>query len=180
MANHVLSLDVPTIMTGCVLKVVDTSVYATGLPITCPTLHITLPGYSFSKELSVTENFNLNITACDLGTQTSGCGTTYIDLPDGIWIIKYSLSPSDQLYVEYNHLRITAALKKYEKALCALNLANCDPTAKVKDKLRQLQYIRTLLDAAKAAVEYCHEPMRGMDIYNYAVKLLDKINCVNC
>lgn len=64
--------------------------------------------------------------------------------------------------------------------MCALNLANCDPTAKVKDKLRQLQYIRTLLDAAKAAVEYCHEPTKGMDIYNYAVKLLDKINCVTC
>jgi hypothetical protein len=36
------------------------------------------------------------------------------------------------------------------------------------------------LEAAKAKVEFCHEAQKGMTLYNYAIKLLNKIDCVNC
>ena len=37
-----------------------------------------------------------------------------------------------------------------------------------------------LLDAAKAKVEFCHNPSAGMDLYEYAKKRLDKMDCTVC
>jgi hypothetical protein len=180
MANHVLSLEVPTVMNTCILSVNDTSVYSNIVPITCETLNVTVPGFGYSNQIDVTSGFNLILTACDLQLQTQQCGQTYAELPDGIYIIKYSVSPNETVYVEYNHLRITKALNRYNKALCNLDIAACEPTAKVKEKLEKLRMVRMYLDAAKAKVEFCHEPQKGMTLYNYAIKLLNKLDCVNC
>lgn len=181
MANHVLSLEVPDVLNTCIIKLFDTSVYATGMPVVCPTLDITVPGFNYASELSVTPGFNLTLTACDLGLQSNGCDTSeYANLPDGVYIIKYSVSPNEFVFVEYNHLRITQALNKYYNILCELDVADCDPPAHVEEKLKQLRAIKTFLDAAKAKVEFCHEPDKGMRIYNYALKLLNKIDCKNC
>jgi hypothetical protein len=180
MANHVLSLEVPTVMNSCILKIFDTSIYTTMLPVTCPTLNITVPGFGYSVQLDVTENFAETITACDLQLQTVDCGTRYSDIPDGIYIIKYSVSPNDQVYVEYNHMRITQALIKYNKVLCDVDAAACDPPFQIKQKLEALRLINMYLQAAKAKVEYCHEPQKGMSLYNYALKLLNKLTCTNC
>ena len=187
MANHVLSLEVPTISNACIMTVMDTSVYSDMIPIICPTLNITVPGFSSSAEISVTPDcvactngFMLTLTACDLNLQFVDCGTTYVDIPDGVYVIRYSVSPNDIVYVEYNHLRITKALDLYNKVLCTLDVAACDPPVKVKERLQELRMIKMYLDAAKAKVEYCGEPDKGMTIYNYALKLLNKMNCINC
>jgi hypothetical protein len=180
MANHVLSLEVPTVMNSCIMKLFDTSVYTPLLPVTCPTLNITVPGFGYSVQLDTTENFAETITACDLQLQTVDCGTVNYDIPDGIYIIKYSVSPNDQVYVEYNHMRITQALIKYNKVLCDVDAAACDPPAAIKKKLEALRLINMYLQAAKAKVEYCHEPQKGMSLYNYALKLLNKLTCTNC
>ena len=181
MANHVLSLEVPDVMNPCIIKLFDTSVYAASMPVVCPTLNITVPGFNYSSQLEVTQDFNLTLTACDLNLQTDGCDTsTFANLPDGIYVIKYSVSPNEYVYVEYNHLRITRALIKYNALLCDLDVADCDPPEKVKSKMDQLRTIKLYLEAAKAKVEYCHEPKKGMQLYDYAVKLLNKMDCINC
>lgn len=172
-------------MNGCVLTVFDTSVYSELIPVVCETLSITVPGFSYSVELNVEacagcSGFLENITACDLGIQTTNCGTTCADLPDGIYIIKYSVSPNETVYVEYNHLRITSALNKYYNALCRVDVADCDPPVKIKNKLEALRMIKMYLEAAKSKVEFCHEPQKGMSLYNYALKLLNKLDCINC
>ena len=181
MANHVLSLEVPDVYNACIIKLFDTSVYADNMPVVCPILDVTVPGFNYASEISVTPGFNLSLTACDLGIQTTGCDTSsYANLPDGIYIIKYSVSPNEFVYVEYNHLRTTQALIRWNKAMCNLDLAACEPTAKVQQKLEKLRMIRMYLDAAKAKVEFCHEPQKGMTLYNYAIKLLNKFDCKTC
>ena len=186
MAQHVLSLEAPDTMNKCILRLVDTSVYNTDIPVKCPMLWVTVPGFKYSVQftetsgVSINPGFILNLTACDLEIQSNNCGTTYSDLPDGIYSIKYSVSPNEHVYVEYNHLRITKALHKYQAILCDLDLAACDPPTSVKDKLNQLRLIKMYLDAAKAQVEYCLHAQKGMELYNYAMKLLDKMNCSTC
>ena len=180
MANHVLSLEVPTVMNSCILKIFDTSVYTNLLPVTCPTLNITVPGFGYSVQLNTTQDFVDTITACDLQLQTTDCGTVYSDLPDGIYIIKYSVSPNEIVYVEYNHLRITQALNKYYNVLCDVDANACDPPFKIKQRLEELRLIYMYLQAAKGKVEFCHEPQKGMSLYNYAMKLLNKMTCTNC
>ena len=186
MANHVLSLEVPLVMNPCILKLFDTSVYNILLPVTCPTLNITVPGFSYSNEItgSIIDDFintsQLTLTACDLQLQSTNCGSEYVNLPDGIYIIKYSVSPNEIVYVEYNHMRITEALNKYYNILCDVDVNACDPPFKIKQRLEELRLIKMYLDAAVAKVEYCHEPQKGMSLYNYALKLLNKLSCTNC
>ena len=188
MANHILSLDIPTVTNTCVMKIFDTSVYQTtspNIPIVCPTLTITVPGFGTSieitgqKMLDFVETGHINLTACDLGLQTQNCGSELANIPDGIYAIKYSVSPNNLVFAEYNYLRISQALNKYYKVLCGIDLAACDPPAKVKEKLEKLRMVRMYLDAAKSKVELCHEPKKCMTLYNYEIKHYNKIDCVN-
>lgn len=182
--QHVLSLDIPDTMNRCILRIVDTSVYLTIPAPTCQHLEVTAPGFLHPTLLDESSGiypmFMVNLTACSLGLQSQDCGTKYFNLPDGIYIIKWSVSPNDQVYVEYNHLRITDALYKVQEILCNLDLGACDPPANIKEKLNQVKLIQGYLDAAKAMVEYCHTPSKGMDLYRYAVRLLDKMLCNPC
>ncbi len=180
MANHVLSLEIPTVLNTCVMTVMDTSVYTDLIPVVCETLAITVPGFTHSVELPVSAGFIKNITACDLGLQSTECGTSYSNIPDGIYIVKYSVSPNEQVYVEYNHLRMSKALNKYNKVLCQTDVNACAPPFAIKEKLEALRMIFMYLQAAKSKVETCHEPQKGMSLYNYALKLLNKMECINC
>ena len=49
-----------------------------------------------------------------------------------------------------------------------------------KEKLEALRLIFMYLQAAISKVETCHEPQKGMSLYNYALKLLNKLSCTNC
>jgi hypothetical protein len=183
MAQHILSLEAPDTMNLGILRIVDTSVYSDIIPISCPTLSVTLPGFKYSVEFTepvITPGFIVNLTACNLQVQSVQCGTLLNNLPDGVYIIKYSVSPNDQVFVEYNHLRITFAMQEYQKLLCQIDLGTCDPPQAIKDKLNKLRMIQMYLQAAKAKVEVCHEPQEGMQLYTYALKLLNKMGCKTC
>lgn len=179
MAKHVLSLEMPDTLNGCILRVVDTSVYATS-PVNCPLLQITVPGFIHPVNFGapdIAPGFMANITACDLGLQSEQCGTTYMNLPDGIYIVKYSVSPNEVIYAEYNHLRMTCVLNRVRETYCDLSLGTCEPSSEQMTKLNQLRLIQQYLMAAKVTVEDCHDPEKGMQLYTYAVKLLDKLTC---
>ena len=182
MAQHVLSLEAPDTLNSSVLILTDTSVYTDLVPVKCPTLQISVPGFSTSVVIpNIDPGFsNLILTGCDLEIQFAQCGTVYGDIPDGIYVIKWSVSPNDVVYVEYNHLRITQALKMINNAYCNLDIAACDPPADVKKKLQDLEFIQSLFKAAKSYVEYCHNPDRGMILYDYAMKRLKKFDCSPC
>jgi hypothetical protein len=183
MAQHTLSLEAPDTLNKCIIRIVDTSIYDPNTTISCPLLQITPPGFNQAVNFSdsdIQPAFNLNLTACDLGLQKVQCGTVFNDLPDGIYIIKYSVQPKNIVYVEYNHLRITKALWKLQALYCDLDLATCAPDTDKKNKMDQLRDIESYLKTAKAKVEFCHEPQKGMELYNYAIKLLDKMNCKSC
>ena len=110
-AKHILSLEVLSVSNPEVFSIKDTSTYAENLKIDCPELLITVPGFTQPALIKVTKNFDLTINACALNVQTTNCDNTRVMIPDGLYIIRYQVSPHDKSYVEYNHLR-TANLKK--------------------------------------------------------------------
>ncbi len=170
-------------MNLCQLRVVDTSVYNGAAAIQCPILEITLPGFNYAVQLGddkIAPGFMLNLTACDLEVQIDNCGTQFNTLPDGIYVLKYSVSPNDQVFVEYNHLRITKALHMYNSIYCELDMGACEPDAKLEKKLAQMRKIKSYLEAAVAHVETCHNPRKGMSLYRYAFKQLQKFECKSC
>tara|TARA_R110000850_G_scaffold84480_2_gene181477 strand:- start:268 stop:810 length:543 start_codon:yes stop_codon:yes gene_type:complete len=180
MANHVLSLEIPSVGNTCVMRIFDTSVYSPQIAVFEPKIYVTVPGYNTAGVVHFKPESSCTLTACDLGLQTKNCGTSYVNLPDGIYVIKYVVDPSQVVYVEYNHLRMTQAMNLYQKILCDIDVSDCDPPAKVKDKLNDLRLIKMYLEAAKSKVETCHEHQQGMTLYNYALKLLNKLDCKNC
>lgn len=180
MSRHVLSLEIPDTLNKCIFRVVDTSVYDPNIAVTCPLLQITTPGFIHPvnfTEPQIFPGFMGNLTACDLGLQTADCNTVFYDLPDGIYIVKYSVEPKNLVFVEYNHLRATCAYNRINKIRCSLNLGACEPTSDVLQKLQQITLIEQYIKAAKAYVEDCHDPKKGMELFKYAVKLIDKLSC---
>lgn len=174
--RHQLSLEVPVIYNARLLRVDDSSNYTSALPIDCARLEITVPGFVSPVVISdLSGGFSNYFDACDLGLQTHGCADDTHDLPDGIYVIRYSVSPNDQVFVEYNHLRMVGVFHSYYTKLCGLGLGACEPSSDVKQVLRQFQLVRSFLDAAKAKVEYCHEPNKGMELFLYGQRLLGKI-----
>jgi hypothetical protein len=176
-AKHILSLEVPTVGNCEILKIQDTSQYADNLAVDCSQLVITPPGSAAIAVVAVQPGFDLNINACALNLQPIGCESTRVNLQDGIYIIRYQVSPTDKVYVEYNHLRITTILNTYYEKLCELDITPCEPNSVKEQLLAEMKYIRTLIDAAKAKVEYCQSPNEGMELYNFAKKKLEKITC---
>jgi hypothetical protein len=172
--RHQLSLEVPLVYNERLLQVVDSSVYTSALPVDCARVEVTVPGYTSAAVIEVAEGFSSFFTSCDLGLQTVDCADETQVLPDGIYVIRYSVSPNDQVFVEYNHLRMTQALNKYYGKLCSVGLGACEPGAEVKEELRRLQLVRMFLDAARAKVEYCHEPGKGIELFTYAQRLMSR------
>lgn len=173
-SKHQLSLEVPDTNNCSVFRVFDTSIYSDLLDITCGTLQITSPGFNEPVSIEVMPHFNLILNGCTLGIQTSGCGSYSQRIPDGIYTIKYSVSPNSQVYVEYNYLRVCQTLNKYFNELCQLEMAACDPQPDVKADLEELRLIKSFIDAAKVKVEVCNNPQEGMELLIYAQRRLQK------
>jgi len=180
MANkHILSLEVCPVANCEILCIKDTSQYTSSLTIDCEELEITPPGFNNPSLIKVEHGFDICLSNCVLNLQTEDCGNYRSELADGVYIIKYSISPNDKSYVEYNHLRTTKILSKYHQILCDIDVKPCEPFSERAELLKELSYIRTLIDAAVAKVEYCQSPSQGMELYNFAKKRLDKIDCAN-
>lgn len=180
-SKHQLSLDIQQTNNCSLFRIVDTSIYSVNLDVDCVTLLITPPGFNEPVSISVNSGFDILVTACELGLQTSECETQALTLPDGIYYIQYSVSPNDKVFVEYQYLRNCQVLNAYYLELCKLELAACEPDADVKAKLDELRLIKSFLDAAKAKVEQCGDLVKGIQLFVYAKDRLQRyINGGGC
>jgi hypothetical protein len=178
--KHQLYLEFPETNNTKILRIQDTSVYADALPIKCGTLSITSPGFAVPVQIEVDPQFDGIYNACQLAIINSDCSDSMPCLPDGLYVINYSVSPNDKVYVEYHHLRMSKTMNEYYQELCELEISGCEPSAEIKEKLKDLRLIKSLFDAAKAKVEYCDDSATGMDIFHYAQKLLNKYKSLGC
>ena len=179
--KHQLGLDIPYTANPTIFRVVDVSIYDALMDVDCQQLEITPPGFNEPVSIPVsTQNFSLVLTACSLKIQTQDCGSDAYMLPDGIYIIRYSVSPNDKLYVEYHHLRTTHLINKYNQLLCDLEIHACEPEPDVKAQLDELRLIKSFIDAAKVKVEDCHDDAEGMSLLVYAQQRLMKFSNDNC
>ena len=179
-AKHILSLEALPVSNPEVFSLRDTSTYAKNLNVDCPEILITTPGFLQPALIKVTKNFDLNINACSLNIQTNNCNTTRVPIPDGLYIIRYQVSPHTKAYVEYNHLRITSIMKQYYDKLCQLDITPCVPTSDRKRLIDELTDIRLYIDAAVAKVEYAASPEAGLELFKFAKTRLNKITCPTC
>lgn len=178
-SKHILSLDSCLVSNTELLHVKDTSQYAPNLEVDCAELLITAPGFKTAL-ISTKQGFDLKITACSLNIQTTACDSERTELPDGIYIIRYSVSPNNKVYVEYNLLRTTKLMELYYDKMCSIDVSPCEPSSDKKKLMDDMALIRTYIDAAKSKVEYCGSPDQGMELYEFAKRKLEKITCNVC
>lgn len=182
MSKHILALDFPDTACEHVFKILDSSIYSKILAVDCERLDITIPNFTAPVYITVSKGFILNLSAADLRIVSEDYDGIY-NLPDGVYKISYSVSPNDKTIVTYSILRVTSLLNKYYKELCKLKLEKCESDALTLQRLKDLRFIKSLIDAAKSKVDYCKSPTQGLDMYNYAKTLLDRLvskKCINC
>lgn len=174
MQKHKLNLEFPHTANEGIFRIEDTSIYSTSIPVDCVTLEILPPGYSSPTVLTgLTSGFKLTLNACSMGLLVTGCDEICPILPDGIYHIRFSVSPNTNVYVEYNILRVTSTKNKYYKTLCWINDQPCAPD---KDKLtliREMQLIESQITTAQHLVEDLHDYENGVEMLRYAIKRLE-------
>ena len=183
MEKHQLFLDFPENTNEGILRVEDSSIYSSSIPFNCPTLEISFPGSITPTVFTgLPKYFRLFLNACNLGILASGCGDKCPIIPDGIYHFRYSVSPNDKVFVEYNMLRIVIILNRWYKTLCWINDTPCDPTNDKLVLIRELQLIGNQIYTAKHLVEDKHQYEDGVQMYRLAEKKLNDISqgCHTC
>lgn len=178
MAKHILALDFPDTPNEGIFRIKDTSIYTPLLKVECPELQILPSGYGRPAVLnSITAGFDLVLNACTMGIMgPASCADTCPNLPDGVWHIRYDISPNDKVYVEYDIMRTTHATNRLNAMYCATADKPCNPDADTVYQLQQLDLIRDFLVASQVLVGEQHKIEDGVNMYRYAVNLIDKLS----
>jgi len=155
-------------------------------------LNITVPGIETPYTLNLTTinstiSFKLRITELNQYVVLE-TGEEYlpITLPDGLYTLEFiylETEGGEELTTTYSILNQCQTLCIYNKKLCSLRLDGCENCQPSKDKtLKELNEIKSYLDAAKIYVEYCEAPEKGISLNNYALERLNRIktDCKNC
>lgn len=178
MARHYLSLHIQEIYNEGLFIIEDTSIYTPTIPVSCMNLQITPPGFGTPTIYTpLASGFKFILNACTLGiTNPTGCAQALPQVPDGIYILYYSVSPNDDVYVGYNYLRTTSAVNRLNNMLCDIGLASCLPDQEQLQMVNDIEVIRGYLRSAQTNVNDRKNPVDGMNQYRYAIQLMDKMS----
>lgn len=164
-----------------ILKVIDNSIYNPDITVENAILEVTVPGFSCPVIFNVTPGFVLLLNSSSLEIAPAATYAALLPLPDGVYRLKYSIRPNNQLHVEYHYLRNCQQYSKYAVAVCNFFDKKCTLCDNDSIKLRKdLNWIRDLIEASKLKVEECDDTKEGLELYNEVNRLLIKINkCFN-
>ena len=155
----------------------DTSIYTPLLPISCPELQILPPGFGVPTVISVQSGFDLVLNACSIGLlHPPSCASSCPVLEDGIYNIRYSVSPNASVWVEYNFLRVTKAVNTLNELLCKLPLQCALPSQELEYDINNITMIREYLNAAQIYVGQMNRPADGINMYRFALTLIEKMS----
>lgn len=167
-----LDIYIDQVLNPNLLIVKDASYYNPDIEVTNAIIEFKIPGsnlyYTFETEPGFTEIINSN----SIGL-TSSIDNNLAALPDGIWTIKYSICPNEELYVEYTFLRNVQQLVKYYNKFCELD--KCKET----EEFNKLQEIYTYIKGAEYKAN-CSQYQHAIELYEYADKLLERFKSCDC
>lgn len=167
-------LVVPTYNT-LTLGVIDSSTYLTEPPVVVsPTIEINVPGFDVAVIPFSVNNFNI-FTSANLGITTVGINQP---LPDGVYHIKYSITPANINFVEHSIMRIDKIQEKFDGAFMKLDMMECDRAIKNQSKI-DLNTIYFFIQGSVAAANNC-AIVQAIKLYNKANSMLDKFINNNC
>lgn len=135
-----------------VLGIADISVYDTDPPVvTSPTMEINIPGFSTPVLLPFRPNDFNSYTSISLGLSTAPVTTP---LPDGVYGLKYTVTPANVNFVEKNFMRTDVIQEKFDNAFMKLDMMECDSAIRTQSKV-QLSSIDFMIQGSIAAANNC-------------------------
>lgn len=170
MAAVKLDLLIPETHDSKRMLIADVSKYPSPFTISNPTIEITPPGFPVVV-LSYTANGFVVYDSMSLKITCSDVDCELIDLPDGIYNIKYSITPAWQYFVNKKILRINKLQEKLDRVYLKLDFMQCDEAIKEEDK-EILDTIQLYINGAIAAANNCLDSL-AMKLYNKALQFID-------
>lgn len=163
-----LSFDIIDTHDFKTLGIVDTSWYNPLITVETATIEILPPGY-----VNAVSPFymvgSLNVyNSNGVGITKASCEEELIDLPDGLWKVKYSICPNEKLFIEKFFLRTDKLRCRYNQAFLSLDLKNDPPD---REKVRKLYEVEFYIKGAIAASND-QNAKDAHDFYQKADKLL--------
>ena len=170
-----LNLDILVLPTynKMLLGVADASTYVT-TPVN-PTIEITVPSFGTVVLPFTVNNYNL-FNSESLGITATGAAL--VPLPDGIYKLKYSITPAITNYVEKTILRVDQLQERFDEAFMKLDMMECDKAIKTQSKV-DLNTIYFFIQGAIAAANNCALET-ATTLYNQAQKMLNNFVKNNC
>lgn len=172
MATTLDILVIPTYNT-LTLGVADASVYDS--TPSAPTMTITVPGFG-----DVSIPFNIN----DFNVYNSAIlgitqfGEPLLPLPDGVYTLKYTITPENEFFVVKNIMRIDQLQEKFDSAFMKLDMMQCDLAIKTQQKV-DLTSINFFIQGSIAAANNCAVDTSNK-LYNQASKMLNNFMKNGC
>jgi hypothetical protein len=153
----------------------DASTYPTDPPdVESPSIKITVPGFGDTILPFDVNAFNLYTTA-NLGITEVGSEQP---LPDGIYRLRYSVSPANVNYVEKTIMRTEKIQEKFNRAFLQLDLMECDGAIKTQSSVT-LNSINFFIQGSIAAGNNCAE-YEANKLYTQADNMLNNFLKSNC
>ncbi len=157
------------------LGIGDLSFYPTGKPIVEPTIEITPAGWPkvaldfTEKQVNIYNSLNLGITCAD---------EDLVNLPDGLYTVKYSIAPSYKNFVTKTFMKVDRIYEMLDSAFLKNDITHCDSRLSEKNKLF-LEEIEFYINVAIAAANQCANKA-AIEAYSKALKLIKTYNNNNC
>lgn len=157
------------------LAVMDNSYYPTSFVIQSPSLEITIPGFN-----PILLPFVPNTT--NVYSSTNAGFSTVIDdigsLPDGVYTLKYSVTPAYQYYVEKSIMRTESIQEKFDTLFLKSDITECNGRLKkqIKD---ELDVIYIMIQSSIAAGNNCATNL-AMSLYRTALEKLNQLSQNGC
>lgn len=161
------------------LRIEDNSIYDENVEIINPILEVKPPGLlqyiPFTFANKKWKAITLNCSTLELCCTKQPCKLT--EIPDGIYDIKYSISPNLKTMIEFSHMRVCKIMSNYIK-LIGLFLSS-KYTRQIKDNdciEKELVEIKDLIDNSIYAVEELLDSNLGLELYEEALNRIKKLN----
>jgi len=167
-------LVVPTYNTKT-LGVADASEYPNDFVIQAPTLEITVPGFGVATIPFVPNDFNI-INSTIVGLTTTD--EVLLPLPDGLYKLRYSVTPAYENNVEKTIFRVDQLLERFDVVFMRLDMMECDSAIKKQTKI-ELNYIYLLIQGAMSAANNCATDVANK-LYIQASKKIAQLVKNNC
>lgn len=164
------------------IGIADSSTYDPNVTISNATIEITPPGgysrLSLPFQIRSINTFNSN----NVGI-TSACESeNLVAMPDGLWILRYSINPNLSTFIIKTYLRTTLLECRLQKSLLGALTDLKTPFSQREKVKKKLLDIQILIEGAIAAANRL-DTATATDLYNRADKLISDFNnnkCNNC